>query len=169
MIHIAFDSNAFVYLLSELNPSLSLLICLSLVCLINRQALWYTHLGKPRGLFFQNGALSSPIFPHKSNRRCAPPVYWAISHRLWHWSDSGWGRTQEAREILKNCRRLSALWYWLAPFCIQEEWMEVEDNHKSALRLPDSANKTQQRHHLSHSPSVYQNKNLWFFTKSSVP
>lgn len=38
--------------------------------------------------------------------------------------------------------------------------MEVEDNHKSALRLPDSANKTQQRHHLSHSPSVYQNKNL---------
>lgn len=50
-IHIAFDSNAFVYLLSELNPLLSLFICLSLVCLINHQALRYTLLGKPRDTF----------------------------------------------------------------------------------------------------------------------
>lgn len=51
MIHIAFDSNAFVYLLSELNPLPSLLIRLSLVCLINRQSLGYTLLGKPRDTF----------------------------------------------------------------------------------------------------------------------
>lgn len=51
MIHIAFDSNAFVSLLSELNPFLSLFICLSLVCLINHQALRYTLLGKPKDTF----------------------------------------------------------------------------------------------------------------------
>lgn len=51
MIHTVFDSNAFVYHLSELNPFLSLLICLSLVCLINHQALQYTPLSKPRDTF----------------------------------------------------------------------------------------------------------------------
>lgn len=48
MIHIVFDSNAFV---SELNPFLSLLIRLSPVGLINHQPLRHALLGKARRHF----------------------------------------------------------------------------------------------------------------------
>lgn len=46
MIHIMFDSDAFVCFLTELNPFLSLPICFSLACLINHQTLRLILLGK---------------------------------------------------------------------------------------------------------------------------
>lgn len=52
--------------------------------------------------------------------------------RLWHWSHSDWGKTQEAREILKTADASpSAVGYWLhppPPHTAIQEWLKVDDN-----------------------------------------
>lgn len=132
-----------MHLRSELNPFLSLLICRSHLYPINQSGA-LTHLP---GLARTETPLRHSRSPHPYfliNLTVAPLLP-RIELYLTHCgidqilTEAGLRRQERYLKKLQTPLRCMIP---TGPFCIQEEWVEVEDNQKSVLKLPDSAKKT---------------------------